>query len=110
MTDAEVIAAIRANHLKANIRSPYYVRHYWDRAWLDPGGTIFGDGPYVKLPVDWRRYDFGDPRGDETDEVVIRVYAPARLRRRLAKLWVRSGDTAKVVGNAVSEARSEEPR
>lgn len=86
MTDAEVIAAIRANHLKANIRNPYYVRHYWDRAWVDPGGTIFGPGPYVKLPVDWLWAE----GSDKTNEVVIRVYAPARLRRKLAAQWKRT--------------------
>jgi hypothetical protein len=83
LTDAEVIAAIRQRHLKANIRNPYYVRHHWDRAWVDPGGTVFGPGPYVKLPVDW----LVRAGSDETDEVVIRVYAPARLRRRLAREW-----------------------
>jgi hypothetical protein len=87
MTDAEVIAAIRANHLKANISNIYYVRHYWDEAWLDPGGTIFGDGPYVKLPVDWVI------QGDETARVVIRVYPPARLRRRLSKRWRSKDDS-----------------
>ncbi len=81
-TEADVIAAIRARHLKANIDSPYYVRHHWDRAWVDPGGTIFGEGPYVKLPVDWAIYG---PERPETEEVTIRVYAPARLRRRLAR-------------------------
>lgn len=86
MTDAEVIAAIRANHLQANISNPYYVRHYWDEAWVDPGGTMFGPGPYLRLPVDWAMDDSPNPK---TERVVIRVYAPARLQRRLAKLWER---------------------
>ena len=90
MTDAAVIAAIRANHLKANIHNRFYVRQYWDRAWLDPGGTIFGPGPYVKLPVDWLRAE----GSDETEEVVIRVYAPARLQRQLAKRWTRKQNAA----------------
>ena len=85
MTDQEVIAAIRQNHLKANIRDTAYVRHHWDEAWVDPGGTIFGAGPYVKLPVDWLIRD----GSDETERVVIRVYAPARLRRRLVQKWRR---------------------
>lgn len=85
MTDADVIAAIQRCHLKANIRYSCYVRHHWDLAWVDPGGTIFGPGPYVKLPVDWLVRN----GSDETNRVTIRVYAPARLRRRLAKAWVK---------------------
>lgn len=84
MTDADVIAAIRANHLETNISNRYYVRHHWDRAWVDQGGTIFGPGPYVKLPVDLAT---NDEPNSPTEEVTIRVYAPARLRRRLARLW-----------------------
>jgi hypothetical protein len=75
MTDAEIIAAIRKDHLKANIAA--YEAHYavhWDRARVDPGGTIFGPGPYLKVPVSWC-----------DEELVIRVYPPARLRRRLAR-------------------------
>lgn len=92
MTDSDVIAAVRKNHLKANIRNKFYVRHYWDLAWVDPGGTIFGPGPYVKLPVDWL---VGDG-GDATERVTIRVYPPARLRRRLAELWKPSRAVAAV--------------
>lgn len=83
MSDREVIDAIRARHLKANISNPYYVRHHWDRAWVDQGGTIFGPGPYVHLPVDWLIRE----GSDECDEVTIRVYAPERLRKRLWKAW-----------------------
>ena len=80
MTDSDVIAAIRKTHLKANIstvratfpRGELLLR--WDLATLDPGGTILGRGPYVKLPVE-----------NGGDQIVIRVYAPARLRRRLQK-------------------------
>ncbi len=77
LTDAEVIAAIRENHLTANIRDEYIVREYWGEATVDPGGTIFGPGPYVKLPV--QRF---------IERVVIRVYPPARLRKRLQKQWI----------------------
>jgi hypothetical protein len=91
VTDREVIEAIRADHLAANISNRYYVRHHWDRAWVDPGNTMFGLGPYVKLPVDWANSD--DP-ADGTCEVVIRVYAPVRLRRRLAKQWVPDATSA----------------
>ena len=54
MTDAEVLAAIQANHLKANISSyeegmDGAVIH-WDQAWIDPG--FGGDsGPYAKVPI-----------------------------------------------------------
>lgn len=84
MTDADVIAAIRKTHLKANIDHACYVRHYWKQAWVDPGGTIFGSGPYVKLPVDLLERD----GSKKTCRVTIRVYAPARLRKQLAKKWL----------------------
>jgi hypothetical protein len=89
VTDAEVITAIRANHLKANISNPYYVRHHWDQAWVDRGGTIFGPGPYVHLPVDavW------EDGSDKTDRLVIRVYPPARLRRKLARHFFTTGNS-----------------
>ena len=92
MTDADVIAAIREKHLKANIdmyegnKAIYDAKLHWDRAWVDPGGTIFGLGPYVKLPVTF--WEWGQ---SVTDEVTIRVYPPARLRRRLTKLWTVNG-------------------
>jgi hypothetical protein len=75
VTDADVIAAIRKTHLKANIAHEHPRTHRWDRARVDPGGTIFGPGPYVKLPL--------------ADGRTIRVYPPARLQRRLAKKWSR---------------------
>jgi hypothetical protein len=82
MTDAEVVAAIRAKHLKANIdhfeRDPeFWGRPDWDRAWVDPGGTIFGSGPYLHVPI----------VGGDADGTQQRVYAPERLRRKLAKVW-----------------------
>jgi hypothetical protein len=56
---------------------------YWDRAYLDPGGTIWGPGPYLKLP-----YGDGAPKW----EAVTRVFVPSRLRR--CKTWglVREGN------------------
>jgi hypothetical protein len=79
MTDADVIAAIRANHLKANIAgfetAPDCVV-LWDEATVDPGGTVFGPGPYLHVPI-----------VGCCACIVVRVYPPARLRRRLAKLW-----------------------
>ncbi len=94
MDDFDVTAAIRANHLKANIARfeacPDTTVH-WDATeehpvvvdgvplyvTIDPGGTIFGDGPYLKVPV----------TGEGWDGTRHRVYPPARLRRKLAKLW-----------------------
>jgi hypothetical protein len=77
MSAQEIIAAIRQTHLKANIR--HFENHpdaviHWDRAWVDPGGTIFGPGPYLKVPITW-----------DGEDIVQRVYAPARLRRRLQR-------------------------
>lgn len=76
MTDRFVIEAIRRCHLKANIGNPHYTAHDWNAAWVDAGGTIFGRGPYVHLPVLWHG-----------EKVTIRVYPPEHLRRRLAKAW-----------------------
>jgi hypothetical protein len=82
MTDAEVIAAIRQRHLKANIdqfeREPEkWGAPQWERAWVDRGGTIFGPGPYLHVPI----------VGGCWDGTTQRVYAPERLRKRLASQW-----------------------
>lgn len=76
MTDLEVIAAIKANHLKVNVTFIYDVggRLDWGRAWVDPGNTLFGLGPYAKVPT-------------THDDTVIRVYPPERLRKKLAAQW-----------------------
>jgi hypothetical protein len=91
--DTQVIAAIRANHLKANIgwiedlgKRPRHpatgcaITIYWKRAWVDPGGTVFGSGPYLHVPI--RGYWGVSSKAEET---VHRVYPPARLRRKLVK-------------------------
>lgn len=88
LSDVEVIAAIRAMHLKSGIAA-WEDRpdlQHWDRASLDPGGTIFGPGPYVKLPV-----SLLGPLGEVCDEVTIRVFPPKHLQRRLSRQWVRKG-------------------
>lgn len=82
MTDADVIAAIRKTHLKANIDMLEWAemcggRVAWEKAWIDHGGAIFGPGPYLKVPIE----------GGEWDGTAHRVYAPAKLRRRLAQQW-----------------------
>lgn len=85
--DAKIIAAIRACHLKANIDNAERDREssivFWDEAWIDPGGTIFGEGPYLKVPVISRLVS-------DTDKLPRRVYPPARLRRKLARLIAES--------------------
>jgi hypothetical protein len=83
LTNIDVIAAIRTNHLKANIdhfeREPEKLgRPNWSKAFVDPGGSIFGPGPYLKVPI----------VGGEWGGTTQRVYAPARLRRRLAERWI----------------------
>lgn len=84
MSDREIVRAIRARHLKANIAwyeaHPDWYTLHWRAAFVDPGGTIFGPGPYVKLPVTMH-----EPNS-RRDRIVIRVYAPERLRRKLAAL------------------------
>lgn len=94
MSDADVVAAIKANHLKANI-SGYEAGIdgaviHWDRAWIDPG--FGGDsGPYAKVPITlhWDPPILAAGMTFDTDEIVVRVYPPERLRRRLAKEWAR---------------------
>lgn len=79
MTDAEVIQAIRRNHLKANIADfeKAGFEPQWQKAWIDRGETwVFGPGPYVKLPC---RKGYA--------QRVIRVYPPKRLRLKLRQQW-----------------------
>lgn len=82
MTEVEIVTAIRKNHLKANI--DFFEKHrkfkiHWDLASVDPGGTtLFGPGPYLKVPVTYRWLA-------TNEELFVRVYPPARLRRRLRK-------------------------
>lgn len=83
--DAKIIALIRADHLKANIghfeRDTKSSILHWDEAWIDPGGTIFGPpgAPYLKVPVTSRLFS-------DEDKLPRRVYATARLRRKLTRM------------------------
>lgn len=81
LSDADVIAAIRQRHLTYNVSE--HESHgclLWDGATVDPGGSIFGPGPYLKVSIaDHCPTGWGGTRQ--------RVYAPARLRRRLAAQW-----------------------
>lgn len=82
MTERDVVAAIRRTHLTFNIaeyeRNPR-ARIHWNEARVDPGDTVFGPGPYLKVPVTL-----------DGERTVHRVYAPARLQRRLRRLWTPS--------------------
>ena len=84
MTDAEVLDAIRAKHLKGIIgwyeEHPEQGRIRWDEAWIDPGFGLTS-GPYAHVPITLLAND------RPCDEVVYRVRAPERLRRRLAAKW-----------------------
>lgn len=76
-TKQQIIAAIRQQHLQANIaeyeQDPAVTIH-WDQASVVPGWSIFGTGPYLHVPVSLA----------DGDRVVIRVYPPERLRKTLA--------------------------
>lgn len=80
LTDADIIAAIRNKHKRANLgyekMDEFTVQ--WDEAWVDPGGTIFGPGPYLKVPIHHKGKYY----------CAVRVYAPERLRRSLAERWI----------------------
>ena len=80
LNTVDVIDAIQRQHLQANIADEERAGSviHWAQAHVDPGGTIFGPGPYLRGPVTRR----------DGEEIVIRVYAPARLRRQLAAHWV----------------------
>ena len=78
MTGKQVIAAIRANHLKSNISAheddPATWGHPdWDKAWLDGNPAC----AYIHVPI----------VGGEYDGTVQRVYPPARLQRKIEKAW-----------------------
>ena len=87
MTEPEVIAAIRADHLQADISEHEGTDDviHWDRAWVDTGGMAWGPGPYLKVPITLS--DRHDGMGGE--EIVRRVHAPERLRKKLAERWKR---------------------
>ena len=108
LTDADVIAAIRATHRKANIdpcdcEPARWGTPMWSQACVDSGGTIFGDGPYLHVPIE----------GGAWDGTVQRVYAPARLRRRLARQWAAPVSapcgTVTTMGRALSETYARDP-
>jgi len=86
VTDADVIAAIRADPLGINVAEiETHSRLLWEEAWVDPGGVAWGPGPYLKVPV--VPLDEARPWRDVESARVLRVYAPERLRRKLAKQW-----------------------
>lgn len=82
--DRDIVRAVRANHLRANIAqyedgAPGCVyRLHWRIAFVDG----LGHAPYVHLPV-----SITEPNGPKNDRIVIRVYPPKRLADRLIKLY-----------------------
>jgi hypothetical protein len=74
--DLEAIALIREHHLSYGYGGGPHVER-WDLCWID----WMGGAPYVKLPI--VLMDGAEPY----DEVVVRVRAPARLHKKLAKVW-----------------------
>lgn len=84
--EAQVIAAIRERHLKANVAEQEEMGRVvrWDLAYVDHGGTIFGPGPYLHVPIEVTMASDGveGPGHNFT----VRVYPPERLRKKLAKL------------------------
>ena len=73
MTDAEIIAAIRKMHLTIDVPPDAVLD--WERATVDPGGTFFGPGLYLHVPV----------TTCDGDRLVVRANAPKRIRKRLAR-------------------------
>jgi hypothetical protein len=58
----------------------------WSRAWVDPGGTIFGPGPYLHVPD----RHVSDPwEEDPEDDVSRRVYCPYGYPEEGVRFWVR---------------------
>ena len=51
----------------------------WGCAWVDPGGTIFGPGPYLKLPCTGDNLDL-------VDTTTHRVFAPGGYEGRTVEL------------------------
>lgn len=43
-----------------------HASHDWSKAWVDPGGALWGPGPYLKLPFKW-------PGGEDGAE---RIHCP----------------------------------
>jgi hypothetical protein len=97
LSDAEVIAAIQANHLKANISAYEEGMHdavvHWDRAYLDSMGP---GSLYAHVPITLT---------DISDEIVVRVYPPERLRKRLAQRWTGMARHQESVRQALAEMR-----
>ena len=78
MTRKQVIAAIVANHLRANIDifeddPKQWGRPVWSKAWLDGRGAYL----YLHVPI----------KGGVWNGTEQRVYPPARLRLKLANLY-----------------------
>ena len=98
LTSEQVLTAIRANHLKANIgayeRGLHGAELHWDRAWVDSmgPGSIYATVPVTLWFTPQEQEHYKTLVGLEPppcDEIVVRVYPPARLARQLAARWQR---------------------
>jgi hypothetical protein len=84
MTDQEVIEAVQLNALEwRHMVAGQIVWERWEEATVDPGGSLWGPGPYVKLPVDVVYED-----GTE-DLITVRVHPREWIRRILASALAR---------------------
>lgn len=79
-----MIDAIRKKHRRNNIgvweRHPERGTIRWERAFVDGGGTIFGPGPYLHVPITMNPDWYGCE-----DEIAVRVYPRERLRKNLER-------------------------
>lgn len=70
--------------MRRRVKAPKFMTMHgryplWHLAYSDPGGTIFGPGPYLKLPMT------GDD-GDLSDQTTHRVRPPGGYENRTVKL------------------------
>lgn len=83
LTDADMIRLIQQHHHRTNI-GPHEddpsARIQWEKAWVDPGGSIFAGCPYLHVPV--FQPGWSEPGWDP----VRRVYPNARAQRLIAAI------------------------
>lgn len=74
--------------LRRRVRWPYrYQVPDWSDAFVDPGGTLWGPGPYLKVASTW-----APGAGDPEDSMRQRVFCPLGYpgdRRKVSGRWWR---------------------